>query len=60
MSKIIGVIKSSGKESMDMQLCRFYGGHKRGKCIQISIGDKHCELDKEGVEKLKKLLSENE
>lgn len=36
--------------------CVFYGGKERGKCLQLSIGIKHIQLEKEKVIQLGNIL----
>ena len=38
--------------------CVFYGGKERGKCLQLSIGIKHVQLERERVIQLKNILIE--
>ena len=70
MSRDIGTFK--GKEELvvkgasskvryqnkEMHLTVFYGGIKRGRSLQISIGYEHIQLDNKTAKELAKLLSD--
>jgi hypothetical protein len=39
-----------------IQVTRYSGGDKNGVCVQISIGDKYCQLNSKKILKLVELL----
>lgn len=36
MSREIGTIKDSGSRGVDLHITRYYGGNKRGQCLQLT------------------------
>lgn len=51
MSREIGSIKTM-RNGDDLYVTTFYGGHKYGKSIQLTIRDKYCELTRDSVVEL--------
>lgn len=41
-------------ENVTLDLCIFYGGDLRGKCLQLSIKDQHIQLDEDRTKELLK------
>lgn len=59
MSTTLGSVKSTASPdpvSREIYVNQFWGGKERGRCLQLTIGERYVQLDREGVTALRELL----